>query len=121
MACETCPKCWLQAASADIFAISSKNIARLGEVGNEIHAGSGDAWPQGGECSLVNDHHDGYFPVAKVLPCNHECRGNVSLAGTKRHDPPRMAVGSVEQPVRPEAHRTLILRIGAMTRYIDLC
>ena len=49
-----------------------------------------------------NDHHDGYFSVAEALPSNYECRGNVPLAGTKGHDPSRMAVGSAKQPTGPE-------------------
>jgi hypothetical protein len=39
-----------------------------------------------------NDYHDDHFWVAEALARDHECGGNVALAGTERHDPSRVRV-----------------------------
>src|SRR5437764_2117970 len=50
-----------------------------------------------------NDYHDDHFWVAEALTRDHECGGNVALAGTERHDPSRVGVRSAEQPTSPKA------------------
>src|SRR6266481_64760 len=45
-----------------------------------------------------NDYHDDHLWVAEALARDHECGGNVALAGTKRHDPFCVGVSSAEQP-----------------------
>jgi|SRR5215217_874253 len=90
-----------EAEKLDLFAAAKRATSRIASRIDELAGARGEA-----ALSPVvrdNDYHDDHSWIGKALTRDHQCGGNVALAGTDRHDPFCAAVRADEQPTDPKA------------------